>query len=140
MVSTYFLAYLFRPLLPKELTSNSLNYKEGHPNGPVAIPITITAVPCVKGAHMEGQLRKPEQDYGNNPKAVRDTDQYQAEYIREFVSKWDSLIDWDGRAKAEGSFFIDHLKSRGVKQVLDVATGTGFHSVRLLEAGFEVVS
>lgn len=32
------------------------------------------------------------------------------------------------------------LRKRGVRTVLDVATGTGFHSVRLLEAGFEVVS
>ncbi|WP_219636546.1 class I SAM-dependent methyltransferase [Streptomyces sp. AJS327] len=32
------------------------------------------------------------------------------------------------------------LRKRGVKSVLDVATGTGFHSVRLLEAGFETVS
>ncbi len=32
------------------------------------------------------------------------------------------------------------LKERGAKRILDVATGTGFHSVRLLEAGFEVCS
>ncbi|MBI0379700.1 methyltransferase domain-containing protein [Streptomyces albiflaviniger] len=32
------------------------------------------------------------------------------------------------------------MRERGVKKVLDVATGTGFHSVRLLEAGFEAVS
>ena len=89
---------------------------------------------------MECQLRNKEQGYGDNPQEVRDTDQYRAEYIREFVSKWDALIDWDARAKSEGSFFIDQLKSWGVKQVLDVATGTGFHSVRLIETGFEVVS
>ncbi|NLU67019.1 class I SAM-dependent methyltransferase [Streptomyces sp. HNM0574] len=32
------------------------------------------------------------------------------------------------------------MRKRGVKSVLDVATGTGFHSVRMLEAGFETVS
>ncbi|MFR9674503.1 methyltransferase domain-containing protein [Streptomyces sp. TR06-5] len=32
------------------------------------------------------------------------------------------------------------MRKRGVKSVLDVATGTGFHSVRLLDAGFETVS
>ncbi|WP_206441699.1 class I SAM-dependent methyltransferase [Streptomyces boncukensis] len=32
------------------------------------------------------------------------------------------------------------LRKRGIRSVLDVATGTGFHSVRLLEAGFETVS
>ncbi|MDS1269892.1 methyltransferase domain-containing protein [Lipingzhangella sp. LS1_29] len=35
---------------------------------------------------------------------------------------------------------MDQLKARGVEKVLDVATGTGFHSVRLLEEGFETVS
>lgn len=56
------------------------------------------------------------------------------------MEKWDSLIDWEKRRDSEGTFFIDLLRKRGVKTVLDVATGTGFHSVRLLEAGFEVVS
>jgi SAM-dependent methyltransferase len=81
-----------------------------------------------------------EQEYGTNPIAVRETDQYQKEYIKKFVEKWDDLIDWDKRAKGEGNFVIDLLKARGVKRVLDVATGTGFHSVRLLKAGFEVIS
>jgi len=80
------------------------------------------------------------QDYGKDPIAVRETNQYQAEYVHAFVQKWDSLIDWNARIKSEGSFFIDKLREKGVRQVLDVATGTGFHSVRLLEAGFEVVS
>ena len=54
--------------------------------------------------------------------------------------KWDELIDWDARAASEGDFFINILKERGVERVLDVATGTGFHSVRLLKAGFDVTS
>ena len=80
------------------------------------------------------------QDYGKNPTAVRDTDQYTDEYVRGFVEKWDDLIDWDQRAESEGAFFIEILREHGVKRVLDVATGTGFHSIRLLEAGFDVVS
>ena len=80
------------------------------------------------------------QKYGNNPVAVRDTDTYVDEYIRGFVDKWDELIDWDARAESEGDFFIEQLKQRGAKKVLDVATGTGFHSVRLLNEGFEVIS
>ncbi|MCS4502897.1 class I SAM-dependent methyltransferase [Arhodomonas aquaeolei] len=80
------------------------------------------------------------QDFGNNPIEVRESEHYQQEYIEGFVDKWDELIDWDSRAESEGDFFIDLLRERGVKSVLDVATGTGFHSVRLLEAGFEVVS
>lgn len=81
-----------------------------------------------------------QQDFGDNPVTVRKTDHYQEEYVWGFVEKWDELIDWESRAQGEGDFFINHLKERGAKRVLDVATGTGFHSVRLLEAGFEVVS
>jgi glycine/sarcosine N-methyltransferase len=74
------------------------------------------------------------------PLAARDTENYQQEYVQGFVDKWDELIDWDGRAASEGHFFIDQLREKGAKKILDVATGTGFHSVQLLEAGFEVTS
>lgn len=80
------------------------------------------------------------QSFGTDPVAVRETDHYQHEYVESFVDKWDELIDWDSRADSEGTFFIDILKERGAKRILDVATGTGFHSVRLIEAGFDVVS
>ncbi len=69
-----------------------------------------------------------------------ETDRYKKEYVEDFVEKWDQLIDWDARSDGEGSFFIDLMKERGVQRVLDVATGTGYHSVRLLKAGFDVVS
>lgn len=88
--------------------------------------------------------RKPQtnkiQNYGDNPIAIRKTDQYIEEYIEGFVDKWDELIDWDARAASEGTFFIDELKRLGKQKILDVATGTGFHSIRLLESGFDVVS
>lgn len=84
--------------------------------------------------------RPIEQNYGKDPLAIRSTEKYQTEYVKSFVEKWDELIDWEARAKSEGDFFIDLLRERGVKRVLDVATGTGFHSVRLREAGFEVIS
>ncbi|MBT7418459.1 MAG: class I SAM-dependent methyltransferase [Gemmatimonadetes bacterium] len=71
---------------------------------------------------------------------MRKTSHYKNEYVWGFVDKWDELIDWDQRAQGEGDFFIRHLKKLGARRVLDVATGTGFHSVRLIEAGFEVVS
>lgn len=80
------------------------------------------------------------QDFGDNPIAVRKTDHYVEEYITDFVQKWDELIDWKARAESEGEFFIKVLKERGAKKVLDVATGTGFHSVRLQQAGFDVTS
>ena len=88
----------------------------------------------------ESLLAYRKQNYGLNPKEIRKTDQYTDEYVRGFVEKWDELIDWEQRWKSEGDFFIEELRSRGVQRVLDVATGTGFHSVRLLEAGFDVVS
>ncbi|HKJ21503.1 MAG TPA: methyltransferase domain-containing protein [Gammaproteobacteria bacterium] len=80
------------------------------------------------------------QQFGSDPVSVRDTGHYKEEYVKGFVDKWDELIDWDSRMQSEGDFFINLLKERNAKRVLDVATGTGFHSVRLLEAGFEVVS
>jgi len=81
-----------------------------------------------------------QQDYGDDPLAVRESDKYRDEYVHAFVEKWDELIDWQGRAESEGEFFIEKLRELGVKKVLDVATGTGFHSVQLLKAGFEVTS
>lgn len=85
-------------------------------------------------------IAKKIQTFGENPTEVRETDHYVHEYITPFVEKWDELIDWEKRAAGEGSFFIDKLKEYGAQKVLDVATGTGFHSVRLLKAGFEVSS
>ncbi len=81
-----------------------------------------------------------DQQFGSDPTQRRDSDNFVQEYVTDFVDKWDELIDWDARAKSEGDFFINHLKERGAKKVLDVAAGTGFHSVRLRDAGFEVIS
>jgi glycine/sarcosine N-methyltransferase len=80
------------------------------------------------------------QGYGNDPLKVRRSSHYKSEYAKSFVEKWDELIDWDRRAKSESGFFIEQLKAHGKHKVLDVATGTGFHSVQLIEAGFEVTS
>ncbi|MFT5368567.1 MAG: glycine/sarcosine N-methyltransferase [Candidatus Latescibacterota bacterium] len=84
--------------------------------------------------------KETDQSFASDPTETRDTGHYTEEYVWGFVDKWDELIDWEQRAKGEGDFFIQHLKERGARSVLDVATGTGFHSVRLLEAGFDVVS
>lgn len=80
------------------------------------------------------------QDFGLEPTKTRDTNNYAKEYIHSFVDKWDQLIDWEARSASEGRFFIDELKKRGKHKILDVATGTGFHSVRLWKEGFEVTS
>jgi SAM-dependent methyltransferase len=81
-----------------------------------------------------------QQTFGKNPISVRDTDHYTAEYVHSFVEKWDELIDWERRREGEGTFFVEQLKKHGCKTVLDVATGTGFHSVHLLREGFDVTS
>lgn len=81
-----------------------------------------------------------DQDYGSDPTEIRETDKYVEEYVHKFVNKWDELIDWDKRAEAEGNFFIELLREQGAEKILDVACGTGYHSVQLLEAGFEVTS
>ncbi|MFW5807658.1 MAG: class I SAM-dependent methyltransferase [Spirochaetota bacterium] len=85
-------------------------------------------------------LEKRKQCFGEKPTEVRKTEHYRDEYVMEFVQKWDDLIDWESREKSEGDFFIETLRRYGCKKVLDVSTGTGFHSIRLLKAGFEVVS
>lgn len=86
------------------------------------------------------ELVLEQQQYGDDPLADRATDIYRGEYIKTFVEKWDELIDWNARAQSEGKFFIDVLRARGKENVLDVACGTGFHSVSLTEAGFKVTS
>lgn len=80
------------------------------------------------------------QHFGDDPLEARETGQYKHEYVKSFVDKWDELIDWERRWEGEGDFFIHVLKEHGAQRILDVATGTGFHSVRLLEAGFDVTS
>jgi glycine/sarcosine N-methyltransferase len=85
-------------------------------------------------------MTRTEQTFDPNPVETRESDHYQLEYVHSFVEKWDELISWEDRAKGEGTFFIDLLKERGVKRVLDVATGTGYHSVQLMKAGFDVSS
>ncbi len=79
-----------------------------------------------------------DQDFGEAPEKMRESDHYHQEYVKSFVEKWDELIDWEARAKGEGDFFIRELRRYNKHKVLDVAAGTGFHSVQLLHAGFEV--
>ncbi|MFB6305901.1 MAG: class I SAM-dependent methyltransferase [Flavobacteriales bacterium] len=88
--------------------------------------------------------KKPEESGQQEPDAVitnnPETDHYQIEYVSDFVDKWDDLIDWKARAAGEQEFFIKELQKRGKEKILDVATGTGYHSINLIEHGFEVTS
>ncbi|GGK49535.1 class I SAM-dependent methyltransferase [Salinarimonas ramus] len=67
-------------------------------------------------------------------------ERFAEQYVPRFVDKWDALIDWDRRKASEADFFVERLRAAGARRVLDVAAGTGFHSVALIEAGFEVVA
>lgn len=60
------------------------------------------------------------------------------EYTTEFVDRWDELIDWEKRRESEGGFFEGILNNNGVRTVLDIACGTGYHSVNLSLNGFQV--
>lgn len=80
------------------------------------------------------------QSFGSDPLEVRESDHYQDEYVKGFAERWDDLIDWDARAQSEGNFFIEVLREQGAEHVLDAAAGTGFHSVLLKQAGFDVIS
>lgn len=53
---------------------------------------------------------------------------------------WDELINWNGRAEGEKSFFKELLKGHGVQRVLDAACGTGYHTIDLDSAGFDVTA
>jgi SAM-dependent methyltransferase len=81
-----------------------------------------------------------EQDFGDKPLEVRETDHYVAEYVTSFVEKWDELIDWDGRAEGEGDFYPSLLRETSCERILDAAAGTGYHSVQLAKAGFDILA
>jgi hypothetical protein len=95
-----------------------------------AVSITHNREVARLGALVRASLRDmaisiPEQqDFGQNPLTVRETDQYQKEYVQSFAAQWDQLIDCDARAKSEGRFFVEILKAREKTKILDVATGT----------------
>ena len=65
---------------------------------------------------------------------------YLDEYVGIFAKQWDRLVGWEARSRSEGTFFVDLLLTAGVKRVLDAATGSGFHAVKLAEAGFNVTA
>lgn len=62
------------------------------------------------------------------------------QYTPEIASYWDVIIDWKKRKEGEGNFYLDYLKKIRAKKILDVACGTGYDSIRLLEQGFNVKS
>ena len=67
-------------------------------------------------------------------------DTYRTEYTADFVENWDDLVGWDGREDSESRFFHRILDAYGFEHVADIATGTGFHAVKLAQAGFKVTA
>lgn len=65
---------------------------------------------------------------------------YRKEYTKDFVEHWDDLIGWEGRAEAENGFFQRLLGALDCHDVIDVASGTGFHAIELAKQGFKVTA
>lgn len=64
-------------------------------------------------------------------KSENNSDLFISEFSPEFVDRWDELIDWEKRRQAEGGFFESILNNSGARTVLDIACGTGYHTVTL---------
>lgn len=62
------------------------------------------------------------------------------QFSNDFASHWDELVGWEKRSEADTLFLLDLLRKQNCRTVLDVALGTGFHSIKLLEADFKVKS
>jgi SAM-dependent methyltransferase len=65
-------------------------------------------------------------------------DLFQQEYTHDFVNRWDELINWKGRWESEQGFFQQVLRRYDAARVLDIACGTGFHTVMLRRDGFDI--
>jgi ubiquinone/menaquinone biosynthesis C-methylase UbiE len=75
----------------------------------------------------------------NNVTTQLTKDRFLEEYSTEFVERWDELINWKARHQSEKGFFPRKLREHDARRVLDIACGTGFHTVTLSKDGFEVV-
>ena len=63
---------------------------------------------------------------------------FQQQYTPAFVSRWDELINWERRRRSANGFFEQSLSDVGARKVLDIACGTGYHTVSLSLSGFDV--
>ena len=73
------------------------------------------------------------------PDAYPAHEPFREEYTPAFVSRWDELINWEGRRRSEHGFFERILNENGVRKVLDIACGTGYHTITLTQSGFDVI-
>ena len=63
---------------------------------------------------------------------------FQQQNTAAFMSRWDELIDWEGRKRLENGFFEQVLSDAGAQTALDIACGTRYHTVTLSLNGFGV--
>jgi SAM-dependent methyltransferase len=59
-------------------------------------------------------------------------------YDRGFASHWDELVGWKERSAADKAFLLSLLRKHDCPRILDVALGTGFHTIQLMSEGFQV--
>ena len=64
---------------------------------------------------------------------------FRQQYTPAFVGRWDELINWKGRRQSENGFFEQLLFKAGARKVLDIACGTGYHTINLRLSGFDVI-
>jgi len=62
------------------------------------------------------------------------------QFSSEFASHWDELVGWEKRSAADSNFMLSLIRKFECQSVLDVALGTGFHSIKLLVAGLDLKS
>ncbi len=62
------------------------------------------------------------------------------QFSGDFASHWDELVGWEKRSDAETAFLLKLIKKFKCNNVLDVALGTGFHSIELLKQGLCIKS
>jgi SAM-dependent methyltransferase len=70
----------------------------------------------------------------NVPFGRRATDPYRGG----FADRWDELVGWKKRAAADKGFVLGLLRRYRCERILDVALGTGFHTIELMKEGLSV--
>ena len=61
-------------------------------------------------------------------------------YSGGFAAHWDELVGWKRRSAADKAFLLHLLRKYNCKRILDVALGTGFHTIELMSEGLQVKS
>jgi len=60
------------------------------------------------------------------------------QFSQDFASHWDELVGWQKRSAADKAFLLSLVRKYDCRRILDVALGTGFHTIELMNEGLEV--